>query len=330
MLEFRKGPYPPNYRSRRQQGRLFVMVAAMVAILWVAFEARDPGHYRWIWNLGRAGGGADSEVDTRFVPPGPSEDDSFVFPLPSEEREAADRTVLGGLTEADLAAVRDDEPLRAAEAPAWFKLFDRLQKADEADLRGESIGAVTFIQLFRQPKEYRGELVTLAGTLRRSEKVTARQNDAGIDSYYRTWLFPRDNPGNPIVVYVLTMPKGFPEGMAIERQVELEGYFFKRWPYAAEKTMRSAPIVLAKSLRQVSAGPKAPPRAVSPITIVAVAAAAAASFVAVVWWQTRRARRGAPVPGLFRGQIPDDAGGDAGRLKRIAEPAESDGKEETP
>ncbi len=303
----------------------------MMGILWVTFEARNPEHYRWIWKWGRASGTADAEVDTRFVPPVPVEDDTFLIAPVGADRDPGSRTVAGPLTEEDLAAIRDDEPFRAQERGAWFKLFDRLRSMESASLRDQSAGPVTFIQLYRQPKEYRAALVTLDGTLRRCEKVTAPRNDAGIESYYQTWLFPRDNPGNPIVVYTLSVPDGFPQGMEIEERVELEGFFFKRWPYAAQDMVRSAPVVLAKSLRQVSPKPEEPAAAISPVAIVAMAAAAAAVFVAIVWWRTRPTRREEPLADLFDGwKAPDSASHAAEPLRVFTGRPDRDTKADAP
>ena len=233
----------------------------------------------------------------------------------------AGQAVGGPLTEADLAAIRDDEPFRAGEGGAWFKLFDRLRKTDSAALSEESVGPVTFIQLYRQPKEYRAALVTLAGTLHGSEQIAAPRNELGIESYYRTWLSPRDNPTNPIVIYTLTVPEGFPQGMAIEEQVELDGFFFKRWPYAAQDTVRSAPVVLAKTLRRVTSQAETPALPMSLVTIVGTAAAAALAFVAIVWWRTRRTRRREPAADLFDGQsLASSISDGAGRLKVLTDP----------
>ena len=225
--------------------RLFLMVMVLMAVVWIAVEARNPQHYRWIWEWGEGDSGVGEEVDTRVRLNASTADDTFVFPRPGQSLEETS-AISGPLTQADLDSVRDDEPFRSGERGAWFKLFGRLQETDSATLREQSTGAVTFIQLYRQPREYRGELITVAGTLRRSEQIAAPENDLGIESYYMTWLFPRDNPTNPLVVYTLTVPGGFPAGMAIEEQVELDGFFFKRWPYAATDAVRSAPVVLGE------------------------------------------------------------------------------------
>ena len=327
MLEFRTGPRPRNYLARREQMRLFVLVMALMTILWVALEARDPGYYQWIWNGWQRPEAGEQSVDTRFVSTKSNTDDTFVFSGPGEDSDEIAEAVSGTLTKADLDAVRDDEPFRVGERDAWFKLLDRLRTTDSEVLAQESIGPVTFVQLFRQPREYRAELVTLSGTLRRSERLPAPRNDVGIESYYRTWLFPADNPENPIVVYTLTVPDGFPQGMTMEEPVQLEGFFFKRWPYAAQDTIRSAPVVLAKSLRWVTVRPQKSVPPMSPAWLVAVAAAVAVAVAAFVGWRTRRTTHDGQPARLFPDQTASDSScGGTTTLRLVTDPdAEEDG-----
>lgn len=321
VIQFRSRSRPRNYLARREQVRLFLMVGLLMAVVGVAFEARNPEHYRWIWDWGRGATSVGEDVDTRVTPTGSVPDDTFVFPRPGESLDEPAQAIAGPLTEADLASVCDDEPFRVGEQAAWFKLLDQLQETDSATLSEQSTGPVTFIQLYRQPREYRGELITTSGTLRRSEQIAAPKNDLGIESYYRTWLSPKDNPTNPIVVYTLTVPDGFPEGMTIEEPVELDGYFFKRWPYAASDTVRSAPVVLAKSLRWVAAPPEKSAPPMSPTTIVAVAVAVALGVALLAWWQTKHKRNGEPVPGLFAEPVTGEAAHDGTKhLRLVTEP----------
>ncbi|NUQ63835.1 MAG: hypothetical protein HUU20_15265 [Pirellulales bacterium] len=107
---------------------------------------------------------------------------------------------------------------------------------------------MTYVQLAQQPEAYRGELVTLAGTVRRAQRVTAPKNDRGIESYYQLWLQPEDDPTDPIVVYSLELPEGFPTGMEVSADARLTGFFFKRWAYMAQDRLRSAPTVLSRTV----------------------------------------------------------------------------------
>jgi hypothetical protein len=99
-------------------------------------------------------------------------------------------------------------------------------------------------------------LVRFRGTLRRLEKLAAPPNPYGFADYWQGWLEPEGGPPSPIAVYFLQVPPGIPEGPSIREPVEVVGYFFKRWAYAATDTVRLAPLVLAlePAWRQQPAG----------------------------------------------------------------------------
>jgi hypothetical protein len=105
--------------------------------------------------------------------------------------------------------------------------------------------AVSFIELFGQPKSFRGRLVRFTGTVHRLQKVQAPANDYDITEYWQGWVEPADGPASPIVVYFLRLPTGMPHGMRMREPVEVVGYFFKRWAYEATDTVRTAPLVMA-------------------------------------------------------------------------------------
>ena len=141
-----------------------------------------------------------------------------------------------------LKAVRDNTVFTDSEKDAWFRLLEKLQQADHGRLEQESRGEVAFAQLYREPEAYRGQLVTVRGTVRLGYYRQAPLNLYGIDGYYLFWLRPVGST-NPIVVYSLEVPQGFPNVRALEAQgrkpelfedVEFTGYFFKRWAYRAE------------------------------------------------------------------------------------------------
>jgi len=250
VLDFHKGSKPRNYLARHQQRHILLWVAVLAAPLVAGVVWASPGLWDWLW---RAGRGTAPAVDTRLPAraPAASAPDTFRFPPPGGSREkAGQQDESGSAAEAiDWSRVRDDDLFRAAERDAWFSLFAILQQTDPTALRRQSVGRVTFIQLFRQSNEYRGKLVDLRGTLRRARLLPAPDNDLGIGEYYQLWLQPADNPRFPIVVYCLELPPGFPTGTAIEEDVQITGFFFKRWAYLATDTVRTAPVVLAGGVR---------------------------------------------------------------------------------
>lgn len=153
--------------------------------------------------------------------------------------------------------VRDDTPLRAAENEAFFTLLRALRVTPLDRLAAQSTGPVAYTQLLQQPQAYRGELVTLAGHVRRAFRLPAARNNLGIQHLYQTWLEPADR-SEPVVIYLAELPRGFPEGMELREQVRVHAVFFKRWPYRAASGMRSAPLLLGKTLQWQPAAKSVP------------------------------------------------------------------------
>lgn len=161
-----------------------------------------------------------------------------------------------------LARVRDDTVWRPDDGAAWFRLFEQLQDTAPEEIARQSVGHVSFVQIYRQSAEYRGKVVTVRGTARMVYRVPAPANHLGVPEYFLFWVQPEDGSNRPIVVYALNPPAGFPpitsEQQQVQEQVEVTGYFFKRWAYRAADGLNSAPLVIARS-PQWSPGP--PPAA---------------------------------------------------------------------
>ena len=298
VLDFKSGQRPRNYLARRQQWRLLILVMLLGLVVMAAVKARDADNYRWFFALGGAGsvrpvddpGEAPVSVDTR-VHPVPQADmipGTFISPGPTVHSEETSSRYFPGVKASYLSSIRDDSPFGSDESDAWFHLFELLGKTDPAELRAASTGRVSFIQLFRQPDEYRGELVTIRGTVVRAHRLAAPDNDHDIDGYYQTWIRPADNRHYPMVAYVLELPGRFPTGMQISAEVEITGFFFKRWAYQAQDTLRSAPVVLARSVEWQE--PPAPvlEEDIGPASILLAIVGSTLFAVLVAWLAYRR------------------------------------------
>lgn len=316
---------PRDYLARREQWRLLVLVVALGVVLILASEARSPKRWTWLW----AGSGPG---DAEPAPPRTGVDNRLeVQPLGQEAaanvRIAQDRpgaverpteAAAGGAPSAgegdgsptapprrehisrdELAAIRDDSYFRNDEAKAWFALLDILRQTDEGELERRSLGRVAYVQLFRQPNTYRGELVTVVGTVRRAHRLSAPKNDVGIERYYQLWLQPADNPSSPMVIYCLGLPEGFPTGMGLAEDVRITGFFFKRWAYRAADTLRTAPTLLAKTVVWSPAATMpadVPPDPSNLPWIVAAALLLSGLVVGYVYYRTRPTPRGPGEP----------------------------------
>jgi hypothetical protein len=199
-------------------------------------------------------------------------------------------------------AIRDDTFDRPAEREAWFRLFEKLSQASEADLEKMSVGWVGYNQLHRQCKDYRAKLVTVKGTARMAYHVRAPNNIHGIEGYYVFVLRPLGGPNLPIRVVSLQAPPGFPpikdrgqdqQRARLREDLEVTGYFFKRGAYRARDGLRTCPVVLAKVPRWE---PPSPGRQAalpsSGLIVVAVAAVAALAISLAAMAHACTGRRG--------------------------------------
>ena len=80
----------------------------------------------------------------------------------------------------DFEAVCDDAPSTRDEQACSLRLLDILNRTDSETLSQASLGPVSYAQLFRQPNQYRGRLVTVSGVVHRANRVKLPPNDYGI------------------------------------------------------------------------------------------------------------------------------------------------------
>ena len=273
---------------------LLVMSLGLVVVLMI--EARDPAHFAWFAVLTDE----PMPIDNRLTPlraeneiPG-----TFVSPREVEAEEDTTGRYFPGVKPKYFESIRDDTTFRYQERKAWFNLLEVLDRNDEATLRKASTGRVAFAQLFKQSDDYRGELVTLLGSIRRAHrlsvpklsvpKLNAPKNEYGIAQYYRMWLWTDDNRTSPMVIYCLYLPEGFPTGMDVSEEVEITGFFFKRWAYQAKDSLRTAPTVLARTVHWHKATPIAASAPMDLVTLAwIVVVAAVFSLLAVIYVFTR-------------------------------------------
>lgn len=280
---------PPNYLAVGERRRLLWRfmpwaLVVLLALTWVErtwFPRREPR--------------PAPPVDTRLEAvrgPEPAGDEVIIEPEP--EPFVPDAGALGAPVSA-LARVRDDTFFRDADMEAWEQTFVTLRETGQAGLARAAAQRVSFSELFGQPRSFRGRLVRLRGTLHRLERLTAPENRYGIEAYWQGWLEPAGGPATPIVVQCLQLPEGMPTGMRIDEPVEIVGYFFKRYAYAAADAIRVAPLVMA--LEPVRRPP--PPAATGASSLgtwalVSMAAVIAATLLGIRLSGRQTTRRSAP------------------------------------
>lgn len=311
MLDFGKHRRPRNYLGRREQWRLLALVAALGLVALLIGRAARPDSWNWMWG-GRTSPVAEIEpspatpVDTRLavVAPSSSEPDAVVVAPPEPDGPAPGRRLLPGVDLALLDTVRDDQVFRSAEHEAFYSLLALLERTDGATLARHSTGPVSYVQLFRQPAQYRGEVVDLRGTVRQAQRVEAQPNEKAVASYWRLALQPDDHRDGLIFIYCLGLPPGFPTDASARPQVDVRGIAFKRWAYQAQDAPRTAPLVLAKTVVWLN-----PPQATrasagrTSTALIALGIAAAAAVAFSVLFLARGPRR--PMQRVATAAAPD-------------------------
>lgn len=201
-----------------------------------------------------------------------------------------------GITDTDtnanaLAQVQDNTYFRPGETEAWFGLFQRLQQMDAQQLRAATLGEITYTQLLKQPQFYRGQIVTIRGTVRLEEVARPRGNSLGIDSYHRLWVQPRGGVNWPLVVYCRHLPDDFPRGEELQAPVSVTGFYFKNWSYASQDGLGIAPVVLAQSVDWQPPIDQQRRRSVTSQGLTQAIIAAGALAMLVVYFVMRNTRR---------------------------------------
>jgi hypothetical protein len=297
MLDFRpKGKKSRNYLARSEQWRLLLLVAIMGLVMLMMGQVRQPQMWRWMW-FGQQPGGANQaanepKIDTRLKPKArrPILADEFVAERAEKPALPAGKKFFPGVNEKFLGEVRDDTVFRSAESDAFYHLLEILKDTDEQKLEAAA-SPVTFTQLFTQPKEYRGEVVTVEGALRRNESLPARQNEYGIEKYSKLVIQPNDR-AEPLLVYCLEPPDNLPLGDKLNQPIKATGFFYKRQAGMSGDGIRTWPLVLAKTV--VVAPPPAPlgHKEAEPISPMIAVVGSVCASLAVIWFVLGRTKRG--------------------------------------
>ncbi|MFW6169287.1 MAG: hypothetical protein ACODAD_02275 [Planctomycetota bacterium] len=175
--------------------------------------------------------------------------------IPVTQEQAAELTELQHILDRHAwARVKDNSVLRSAETAAWYRCWEQLQSLSPRQAN-EAVGPLNFVQLYSQPKELRGRLVKVRGTVRSGYRAVSRDARFGIEGYIVLGLLPSDGSNSPVVVYCRELPDGFPtigpanqagQGVMLDEDVEITGYYFKRWLHRCEGGMNLSPLILGQ------------------------------------------------------------------------------------
>ena len=161
----------------------------------------------------------------------------------------------------------------------WFRLLGQLQHRTPEDLQRASEGNLGYGQLFKQANAYRGKVVTGARFGASGVFGPAPKNSYGIEEYWVYWLQPEGGPNSPILVYALEKPESLPsiefaelgkKKMSPTPDVEVSGFFFKKYAYQGQGGLFTAPMLLARVPVEIEASSR-PAELPNPATFALVA-----------------------------------------------------------
>jgi hypothetical protein len=242
------------------QRRLLTLCLMLLAVTLLMRSAGDPQNWNWFFGMN---GQPQDRVDARDeknavrVRPNaapdavPGKTDAVQLAQNDDDEDLADpERYFPGVFPGYLDSITDGAAFRAADEDAWYHLISILRLNDHERLEKASLGHHSYRQLSGQSSYFRGRVVTVAGAVRRSERIPIRKNNYGFEgTLYRLWVFS-DDTTSPIVVYALELPAGFPIGEKVNQPIEATGFFFKRWTYQANKEdIPLVPLVISKTVR---------------------------------------------------------------------------------
>lgn len=268
----RFGPNPSNVRSSRHLtflfARLVVILGLMILLASSSFQESGAGHDGDRIALGTVL--IEPRTERQQLPDGmvlaAAEPHGFDPPdsLPKDlQNEAGVKTKSNQVVEQDAPARATAEELqfqqeslvdldRDLPAALYFHFLDKARQVRPEQLIADGRRDLTFSHLYKDPRKdpakYRGQLVSLRGTVRRALAFDIDENAYGLKKRYELWLFTEDSGKFPWVVELTDLPEGFPLGTEIQEKVETAGYFLKLWAYRAQDGFRSAPLILGHGL----------------------------------------------------------------------------------
>jgi hypothetical protein len=105
-------------------------------------------------------------------------------------------------------------------------------------------GQYSIAPLFLDAERQVGQLVLLEGVARRAIRIVVpphvqstmgsswdQSPERGLPHYFELEVFTADSQDLPLVCCVPSLPPGFPLGDEIREQVQVAGFFFKKWRY---------------------------------------------------------------------------------------------------
>ncbi len=144
------------------------------------------------------------------------------------------------------AGLQSCRQLKTVQLEQWAAEFLQNRQTTASIAAGQSlVEEAVFGDVLQHPQDFRGQLVSMRGCLRRLVKYDPGRNEMGFRHVYEAWIYPDDAQGNPVVVIFTKKPNGLPMGADLSEDVQFTGYFLKNYGYEAQQEFLKAPLFLA-------------------------------------------------------------------------------------
>lgn len=150
---------------------------------------------------------------------------------------------------------------RKNDMQTWNRLVNLSTELSVDQIRSESTGEVSRLQLYEQHGFYRAKVVTLKGTLFFAEKISSKSEYSGVDYFYSLWIRPDDDFNNLVNIYITEIPDGFPMDRAIDEsartkrnfaeKIEIDAFFYKKRVYDAQLDQQICPLLITRSFKWI-------------------------------------------------------------------------------
>ncbi len=143
------------------------------------------------------------------------------------------------------------------EQDAYFTMliFANRTSPKALDLAGRANKGADWAHVFRDPEDYRGDIVHFEGSLKklREFKPQPMAAQGGVRKHYEGFMYADVLEMDPVIFAITELPKGLEPGDHLDAKVGLSGYFFKKFRYTAVDTKKTnkdrlAPLVIGRTL----------------------------------------------------------------------------------
>jgi len=158
------------------------------------------------------------------------------------------RELLPSVSEGDLAALHDGEPIDTDGEKVLYRLLDRMPGITPLNFERLAVADDIWTKLADQPSAHRVAVVLLSGRAKRVDRIDLPAQEAeryAFDHYFRVTLAiddaGGDDAGRDVVLYARRAPSAWPVEEPIDEPVTAYGLFFKLAPLPTSPTDGATP-----------------------------------------------------------------------------------------